>query len=266
MSWRLAKSLETLRAQINAAYPTRSKASDGTIGDAAHASRSSDHNPWVKDGATGVVTALDITHDPANGVDIQKLADTLLASKDSRIKYIICNGRIASGSGQSHPAWQWRPYTGSNQHNRHVHISVKSSKAQYDATGKWAITGDWVAPAPTGVLEPGKALTIREIQTLLTEHGFPTKIDGINGPATKAAVKAFQRAKGLAVDGIAGPVTRAALVAKPVPQPAPPAPSAPAPPPVQPEPFLPAPAPAVGLWASIIAALAAIGRLFSKGH
>lgn len=31
MSWRLAKSLEVLRSQVNAAYPKRSKASDGTI-------------------------------------------------------------------------------------------------------------------------------------------------------------------------------------------------------------------------------------------
>lgn len=252
MSWRLAKSLETLRAQINAAYPKRSRTSDGTIGDAAHASRSSDHNPWVKDGGNGVVTALDITHDPANGVDIQKLADTLLASKDQRIKYIICNGRIASGSGQSNPAWQWRKYTGANAHTRHVHISVKSSKQFYDATGKWSITGDWVSPEPSGVLEPGKSLTVREIQTLLTEHGFPTKIDGINGPSTKAAVKAFQQSLGLAVDGNAGPVTRAALVAKPASQVAPLVPIAPSPVPVQPEPAKPAPVPAEAQKRSIL--------------
>jgi|HigsolmetaAR201D_1030396.scaffolds.fasta_scaffold15936_2 hypothetical protein len=45
MAWRLARSLEQLRRQIDAAYPGRSKASDGTIGDVAHSQRNSDHNP-----------------------------------------------------------------------------------------------------------------------------------------------------------------------------------------------------------------------------
>ena len=56
MTWRLARSLETLRAQINRIAPNRSKVSDGTIGDAKHASRSSDHNPWAKDGGVGDIT------------------------------------------------------------------------------------------------------------------------------------------------------------------------------------------------------------------
>jgi hypothetical protein len=67
MAWRPAKSLIQLRDQINQIAPNRSKASDGTIGDAAHASRASDHNPWVREGDAGVVTAIDITHDPDDG-------------------------------------------------------------------------------------------------------------------------------------------------------------------------------------------------------
>src|SRR5215472_9581086 len=61
--WRVAKSLARLRTQINDAFPQRSKSSDGTIGDAAHASRSSDHNPWIVDDGIGVVSAFDVTHD-----------------------------------------------------------------------------------------------------------------------------------------------------------------------------------------------------------
>lgn len=35
--------------------------------------RDSDNNPWVKNGATGVVTAIDITHDPSKGCYAIKL-------------------------------------------------------------------------------------------------------------------------------------------------------------------------------------------------
>ncbi|MBN7758998.1 peptidoglycan-binding protein [Nitratireductor aquimarinus] len=210
MTWRLARSLGRLREQINAAAPLRSKASDGTIGDAAHASRSSDHNPWVKDGATGVVTALDITHDPAAGVDIQKLADALVASKDRRIKYIICNGRIVSGAGQKQPAWKWRAYGGSNPHSRHIHISVKASKALYDDERDWRFdTAEIAELAPSeSVLRIGsRGPFVKELQENLARLGYVIRADGRFGDETDRVVRMFQRQKGLKVDGWAGPRT-----------------------------------------------------------
>src|SRR5687768_9650745 len=99
MALRVAASLEKLREQVNSKWPNRSKAADGTIGDEAHRARTSDHNAWIKDRDSNgreiwVVSALDITHDPKNGVDSYKLADALKASGDERIKYIISNSRI----------------------------------------------------------------------------------------------------------------------------------------------------------------------------
>ena len=134
--WRVAKSLLALREQVNARHPNRSKASNGTIGDAAHASRSSDHNPWVRDGGTGVVTAMDITHDPAHGCDANAIAEALRTGGDARLKYIIWNRQISNPSIQG---GAWRPYTGKNPHNHHVHLSVKPEKANYDSTAPWAI-------------------------------------------------------------------------------------------------------------------------------
>ena len=134
--WRVAESLMALRKQVNAAAPHRSTASDGTIGNAEHAARTSDHNPWVIDGSTGVVTAMDITHDPANGCDAGVLAEALRSGKDARIKYVIWNRRIASAT--VHP-WEWRPYTGANPHNHHMHLSVQEEKAKYDSTAAWGI-------------------------------------------------------------------------------------------------------------------------------
>ncbi len=132
-NWRLAGSLETLRNQINAAYPNRNKASDGTIGDAAHQKVTSEHNP----NSAGVVTAMDITHDPANGVDGQRLADQLM--HDPRTWYVIWNRNIAYEPGN------WLPYRGTNPHDKHVHISVKQNKANYDNAIKWNLEEEAVS-------------------------------------------------------------------------------------------------------------------------
>lgn len=181
MKWRLAKSLDTLRDQINAIAPSRSKSSDGTIGDAAHASRTSDHNPWVKDGAYGVVTALDITHDPAHGVDSEKLAEALRASKDARVKYIISNRKIASSAATGgKPAWAWRPYNGSNPHNKHVHVSVKPVKDKYDSTAQWQIE---LATKP----HPVKVVARSKIATGAMAVGTGEAVDGLSQVSDAAA-------------------------------------------------------------------------------
>lgn len=81
-----------------------------------------------------MVTARDITHDPKNGCDAQKIADSIVASRDPRVKYLIWNRRICSSDVQP---WTWRKYTGSNPHNKHIHISVLPQKAKYDETSDW---------------------------------------------------------------------------------------------------------------------------------
>lgn len=212
MAWRLAKGLEKLRAQVNEKWPNRSKDSDGSIGDEAHASRSSDHNPWVKDGAMGVVTGMDITHDPKSGCDSYALAEQLLRIKDPRIKYVISNKKIASGTGQGQEAWKWRPYSGANAHNHHVHISIKPEKASYDNTSPWMLDGmpvsiqpDYVAPPPT-LRKGSSGENVRQLQALLS-----IVVDGEFGPKTETAVKNFQTLKKLVSDGICGPATWAAF-------------------------------------------------------
>ena len=56
-------------------------------------------------------------------------------------------------------------------------------------------------------------MTIKQIQCLLEYLGYePGAIDGANGPNTRDAVKALQRAEGLTVDGIAGANTQGRLL------------------------------------------------------
>lgn len=218
MAWRLARSLEKLRSQINALSPNRSKASDGTVGDTAHSARKSDHNP----DAGGVVRAMDITHDPAHGIDSEKLANAVLASRDQRVKYVISNRKIASGAAGPQP-WKWRPYKGSNPHNKHVHVSVVAG-AKGDDGSAWAI--DLKVPAgavgkPKAAERPVLKLKSKgpEVERLQTLLGIEP--DGDFGPATKKAVIAFQKANKLVPDGAVGPYTWDALERTVKPQPAP---------------------------------------------
>lgn len=126
-SWKLAPSITTLLEQINDAYPHRDKSWDGTIGDEAHATRKSDHNPNER----GIVCAVDITHDLKNGPDGHALAETLRLLHDIRISYVIWDRRIFSSTVT--PVWSWRPYNGTSPHDHHVHVSV------FDDTEPWTI-------------------------------------------------------------------------------------------------------------------------------
>lgn len=213
MTWRLAKSLEILRSQVNAKYPTRSRNSDGSIGDVSHSARTSDHNP----DDSGVVRAIDITHDPASGFDSYKFADLLLKKQDKRIKYIISNRRIGSGPAGPQPG-VWRQYTGKNAHNHHCHISVVAD-GRGDDTSQWDIDGNlmpapdakpYVAPPPT-LRKGAKGEDVEKLQGRLKAFGAELNIDGDFGEKTANAVLLFQTMNDLPRDSIVGPMTWKAL-------------------------------------------------------
>ena len=124
MSWKLAAAAATLRKQVDAAYPRRDRGSDGTVGDQAHWRRISDHNP----DKSGFVMALDLDEDgwPAH-VFADQLVDYMRTSGDKRIKNIVYENRVASGTykdvkGQAPRWWVWRPAKGMG-HEHHIHIS-----------------------------------------------------------------------------------------------------------------------------------------------
>ncbi len=213
MTWRVAKSLLHLRDQVNAIAPTRSKDSDGTIGDASHSSRESDHNP----NAHGVVCAMDITHNPPV-FDAYAYAEQLLASRDNRIQYVISNRKIASGNKGPSP-WTWRRYTGASPHDHHTHLSVKQDPALYDLETDWALDGKIHAPVvnipPKVIVVPTAARPllrlymhsdfVKEMQTLLNKKGAKLQADGYFGKReTWPVLIAFQKAHGLHPDGVCG--------------------------------------------------------------
>lgn len=212
MSYSLAPSLIKLRSQVDAKYPNRSKKSDGWIGDLRHQASKSEHNPDPK---TGIVRAIDITHDPANNLHARELAEALVASRDPRILYVISEGQMCRSyrAKDGTAPWTWTKYTGKNGHYHHVHISVVADPRLYDDMRDWSIEG--TSTAPTKAAEPYRPNLIRgsrgdSVKFLQTRLGL--KADGIFGADTEREVKAFQKQKGLTVDGIVGPATWARLL------------------------------------------------------
>ena len=109
--------------QATALFPKRKKLSDGLLPSPAHikASPTSDHN-------TGL--AVDLTHDPDNGVDCAVIFEKL--KEDKRINYLIFQGKIWSRARRKEGN---RKYSGSNPHNKHLHISI--DRAYSNDTSPW---------------------------------------------------------------------------------------------------------------------------------
>lgn len=94
--------------------------------------------------------------------------------------------------------------------------ALPAAEAAPHTTGS-TITASALAPAAVAartinITASSPASNIKALQHLLTAYGYPTTADGSYGPATRANVEKYQRAKGLAVDGAAGPNTMGSMV------------------------------------------------------
>lgn len=111
--------------QATAIAPLRMKVSDGLLPSQAHIKQSpnSDHN-------TGL--AVDLTHDPKNGIDCAEIFEKL--KEDKRVEYLIFKGQIWS---KTKAKLGNRRYTGSNPHNKHLHISINPAMATDTSPWFW---------------------------------------------------------------------------------------------------------------------------------
>ena len=211
MAWKNAPAIESLKAAVLSAYTPAVRKSTyvGTVGDAAHAARKSDHNP----NGRGYVCAIDVGFEDETQDDL--FVQALVRAKDPRLSYIISDGKMwRSYAKPGIPAWTAAKYSGPNPHKRHVHVSVSQDPRLYMDAARWSVTP---APAPDRlVLKTGSTgARVRLLQDGL-RRVFPAyagslAIDGDYGPATERAVREFQRRSALTVDGIVGPATAAAL-------------------------------------------------------
>lgn len=126
-AWRIPPALEVLRNEVNRLAPNRSKVSDGSIGDQAHATSKSDHNV----GARGFIHAIDITNDPNDGCDCNDLAEQI--KDDPRVSYLIWRRRIYNPMVSR----TWRRYSGANPHDKHLHVSIRSTVGAESDRSPW---------------------------------------------------------------------------------------------------------------------------------
>lgn len=122
----LTPALVALRAAINARCPNRDKASDGWIGDPAHAAGRSSHNPdesgrpeYTDTDTVDEVRAIDVDKDLRADITMQQLIDAILAHEVNRrrLRYVIFNRRIWSAAAG------WDRYNGDNPHDQHAHFN-----------------------------------------------------------------------------------------------------------------------------------------------
>ena len=118
-------------------WPLRNRAADGIMGDAAHQKRKSDHN---------LGNAFDLTHDPDHGVDCAVLSRQVI--NDERVTYVIWNKQIYNRADVA-PAW--RPYTGTNPHTKHMHVSIRVKSREDTSAWPWTPAA---TPAPLPLRPP----------------------------------------------------------------------------------------------------------------
>lgn len=215
MTWRLARSLVQLLAEVDLAAPRRSRRSDGSIGDEAHRIRPSDHNP----DADGVVHAIDVTDDAAGGHEAARFADWLRRTRDPRLKYVIDEGRIFSRlPAGGRQAWSWGSYSGANPHSSHSHISVAAGAPGDDASAWGWRPGAGGRRQEDIMLMGDTGPTVGDLQRLLNEVRRPDDatldVDEDYGPNTRRRVKQEQRRALVkqTVTGVADPLTVALVV------------------------------------------------------
>jgi len=128
--------------QATALWPKRKKLSDGLLPSQAHLrmSPNSDHN-------TGL--AVDLTHDPSNGVDCAVIFEKL--KEDERVEYLIFNKKIWSRAKAKSGN---RLYTGSNPHTKHLHISINANSLNDTSPWFWWVNQPKVANLILAKLQP----------------------------------------------------------------------------------------------------------------
>lgn len=188
--WTLAPCLVVLAEQIETKWPNREEG-DGTVASENHdkISPTSDHRPSPYEAQSGA-TVRAIDSGETSEAITQGLVDALVASRDSRIMYLIYEGRSCwSIPRNGKPAWTWQKYNGVNPHDGHFHLSTKRTTAADNDTRLWKIEAEGdeeMTPEERKWFEDEfKALNTKvdQIDVEVWRHGYE------EDPVTKAIIE-----------------------------------------------------------------------------
>jgi hypothetical protein len=217
-----AKSIARLDEEIGKAYPGTTT---WIVGDKAHQSTWSDHNP---NECCGVYCAIDVKGD--GGLNLAAFVRHLIARPHPNLRYVIFDHFIYERSN----GFKARAYKGKSGHEEHAHVSVGNgpdgrSTTNYDnGSTSWRI--DAIGSTPTSpkpskpstetklgnkmptIQRGNKGSRVRMLQGLLLAWHYSIKLDGVFGPATEKAVRDFQSKHARPVDGVVGAITWNALL------------------------------------------------------
>lgn len=240
----LTRGLTSWRGEIDTVFPNRDKSSDGWIGDQAHQSGISGHNPDLtgraeyKDGdSKNEVRAVDLDADLKNPkFSMEQLVQWVItlarAGAYVPFRYIIYKGRIWARSD----GWKTRTYNGKNKHNGHAHFSGDYTQKADEWTGKLGLAAYvkkvTTPPPPKPPATPPKGLPNYKLgQRVLKKGSSPGSdiahiqrvaggekhfgpADGIADERFRQGVIRYQRVVGFSKawqDGIVGPKTWAMI-------------------------------------------------------
>jgi putative peptidoglycan binding protein len=196
--WHLAPALVLFRAWIHSKFPKHvgaNRKDDGAIGDPAHSSRTSDHNPNVRRSVNAIDEDEDGLHMPS------VLAAAMVHSSTA---YVIWERIIFKARN----LFKGEAYTGPSPHDRHGHVSIWQTVKAEQNKSPWGLSA-W----PT-LINGSTGRAVSELQALLNVYWCcdarhltgSLAVDGHYGDATESRVRWYQERYKVAggVDGITG--------------------------------------------------------------
>ena len=153
-----------------------------------------DRSAALQAASWGMFQILGVNHRLAGFADVESFVDAQCESEGRHLMAFVGfvkSNRLDDELRDRRWAAFARGYNGPGYRQNRYDEKMAQAYAEF--------SGGWVQPSTM------------DIQMALNRHGATLVADGITGPATREAVRDFQRAHGLSVDGVAGPMTLAAL-------------------------------------------------------
>jgi hypothetical protein len=195
-----------LAEEFDVLGPKRDTKSDGSIGDTAHQSRSSNHNrddvsgsktPQTDSDSSPDIRAIDVDDSGPwlNGFTMQKGVDHIVSrcrsGAEKRLVEIIYDRHAWYASN----GWSRIDYTGSNPHTEHAHFGAKADTGKLENDrSPWGLVEKWGDDMGFMVRKgDGPSEEVKFWQYMLSSLGYPLEYDGIYGTEMEKAVNKYRK-------------------------------------------------------------------------